>query len=1368
MRRPILLFLVALLAATASAATFTVGQFKYHSLTGSDVECDGLTANASSLTSITIPGRVAYNGTEYLVKSVAGSAFDGNTILKSVRIDWGIEELKTEAFADCSALTNVWLPSTLTTIGNYAFNNCRALTTLGFAGSTAPTVGTNAFANVKCDIYTPTQGGADDLNRYVAWANADRNGEVTRDGTKAYDFEDTGRYYVIHTGRNVSSYSAAATLVGVSADATYIPITSVRNTAPVTYGACSSAYVAQLTRIADYACMNNTRLTSIGRSDLGDYTNFESVGHEAFEGCTKLTAVYIPCGIIDAWAFNGCTALTTLKLYPTTESRGVTKISNFAFARCSALSSVYIPSSVTSFGGGPFGHCTSLNKITISSANPNFTVNSQGHLYSKDYSWLVQVGGANEDGDIDNRCKTINDLAFAGNTEITSIDIPYGVTSLRQSVFAESAVEEIKVPSSVTSVSSSAFSSTPALKVLYFNKSTIPSGVTDPYKLQPASGAVLCVPKAATAAWSANSKWRNAFGGRIYEGAYDMQSGNQYNTELFYTVVSNQPYIDTNVQSAAVAGRLRVVKGKRAWSGSGIAPWLTDRQNSFDIPSRVFDGGNYYIPTEIDRECFKGEAGLTSVGGCVGIKKVWPQTFYGCSRLNMLSLPNVTEIGDSALMNCAVKYLTINTDHAISRIGLRAFYNSGLVSLTLSVANVGSYAFSACQSLESLTLRGDPTLATNAWSDIPSTAKIYLSHLFFHNLRENVIKTWSGNTAAYNQVHPFYLCNNEWELISMPVPVTLPSSGLYAYQATSYAPYASVLTTERITGNVAAGTGMLVRGTVGTIYRLDRPSGNGTTYSNNLLKGSIAGETVRSTTTNTVFNFDFSNVYFSKVSSLSVLSGCGYLLLPTAQVNNNEIAYIDRTITNYDLMINGTQVHSKIAGNLSVIGGVTGTVTYNATTNTLTLNNATITSSGPQINISSSIPNLKISLQGTNSVSSTATQLIFRANTTISGSGSLTCTSTGNANMACFVESGTLTLQDAAKVTLKGQYGLYGTGVNGGSQLVMKGTATTLTANGTAACIYWMPTTLYNGLGITKPAGAYFNNAGTVVSSSGSTVKGQDVVISLLPTTYNLWINDTQVTNTNANNLATIDGVNGTVTYNPQTSTLTLRNATITSSVNAGRCLKSEVDGIIINLQGASTLNANGNNACAIDVTTATITGTGTLNATGERAGIVFHPQGSLTIDDVPGITLSGNNYGIYTTSPTATRLTIKGANTVLHATSSSSFGGAIRNIEEFFLEDGLAITEPVGGYFSDNILRDASGSVAKVATISQPGSNPNIRGDIDGNGVVDVDDLNILINIMLGKANAGDYPGQADIDGSGSADIDDLNILINIMLGKD
>ncbi|MBR6284228.1 MAG: M6 family metalloprotease domain-containing protein [Muribaculaceae bacterium] len=58
-------------------------------------------------------------------------------------------------------------------------------------------------------------------------------------------------------------------------------------------------------------------------------------------------------------------------------------------------------------------------------------------------------------------------------------------------------------------------------------------------------------------------------------------------------------------------------------------------------------------------------------------------------------------------------------------------------------------------------------------------------------------------------------------------------------------------------------------------------------------------------------------------------------------------------------------------------------------------------------------------------------------------------------------------------------------------------------------------------------------------------------------------------------------------------------------------------------------------------------------------------------------------------------------------------------------------------------------------------------RGDVDGNGVVDVDDLNIIINIMLRKANASDYPA-ADVNNDGSVDVDDMNIVVNIMVGKE
>ena len=56
------------------------------------------------------------------------------------------------------------------------------------------------------------------------------------------------------------------------------------------------------------------------------------------------------------------------------------------------------------------------------------------------------------------------------------------------------------------------------------------------------------------------------------------------------------------------------------------------------------------------------------------------------------------------------------------------------------------------------------------------------------------------------------------------------------------------------------------------------------------------------------------------------------------------------------------------------------------------------------------------------------------------------------------------------------------------------------------------------------------------------------------------------------------------------------------------------------------------------------------------------------------------------------------------------------------------------------------------------------VMGDVTGDGMVDIDDVNWLINVMLHK-----FPDSptSDIDGSGITDIDDLNQLINVMLHK-
>ncbi len=55
------------------------------------------------------------------------------------------------------------------------------------------------------------------------------------------------------------------------------------------------------------------------------------------------------------------------------------------------------------------------------------------------------------------------------------------------------------------------------------------------------------------------------------------------------------------------------------------------------------------------------------------------------------------------------------------------------------------------------------------------------------------------------------------------------------------------------------------------------------------------------------------------------------------------------------------------------------------------------------------------------------------------------------------------------------------------------------------------------------------------------------------------------------------------------------------------------------------------------------------------------------------------------------------------------------------------------------------------------------IKGDANGDGVVDIEDANIVIDAVLGKP----YTGTPDANGDGVVDIDDINVIINIILGK-
>ncbi len=95
------------------------------------------------------------------------------------------------------------------------------------------------------------------------------------------------------------------------------------------------------------------------------YTYNDNLGRGAFWGCSGLTSLTLPSGVtsIDYQTFYCCSGLTSLTI-----PSSVTSIDNSAFSGCSGLTSLTIPSSVTSIGESAFEGCSGLTSLTIPSS----------------------------------------------------------------------------------------------------------------------------------------------------------------------------------------------------------------------------------------------------------------------------------------------------------------------------------------------------------------------------------------------------------------------------------------------------------------------------------------------------------------------------------------------------------------------------------------------------------------------------------------------------------------------------------------------------------------------------------------------------------------------------------------------------------------------------------------------------------------------------------------------------------------------------------------------------------------------------------------------------------------------------------------
>ncbi len=97
----------------------------------------------------------------------------------------------------------------------------------------------------------------------------------------------------------------------------------------------------------------------------GVYTSNDKLGYAAFSDCSGLTSLTIPSSVtsIGEYAFYGCSGLTSLTI-----PSSVTSIGESAFYGCSGLTSLTIPSSVTSIGYCAFLGCSGLTSLTIPSS----------------------------------------------------------------------------------------------------------------------------------------------------------------------------------------------------------------------------------------------------------------------------------------------------------------------------------------------------------------------------------------------------------------------------------------------------------------------------------------------------------------------------------------------------------------------------------------------------------------------------------------------------------------------------------------------------------------------------------------------------------------------------------------------------------------------------------------------------------------------------------------------------------------------------------------------------------------------------------------------------------------------------------------